>query len=211
MIKLMIVDDHAMFRDGLRNQFQSCADIKLVGEADSAATLLPQLDRTKPSVIILDIKLPDGSGTALIPKIKAALPRCKIVILTMYDHPRYAVHALEQGADGFVLKGASFEELMAAVLGVAAGKIFISREMAGKLAVNTRNGNRGTTPLDTLSKREFEVLTHLGRGISVKDTADILKLSVKTISTYKQRLMLKLNLHSQVEFIRFAIDSGLEE
>ncbi|MDD5676357.1 MAG: response regulator transcription factor [Kiritimatiellae bacterium] len=210
MIKLMIVDDHAMFRDGLRSQIQTCDDIKLIGEADSAAQMLAQLATLRPDVIILDIKLPDGSGTSLIPIIKAKHTYCRVIILTMYDHVRYAAHALDQGADGFVLKGAPFEELKAAVLSVAAGKIFISQEMAGKLVVHTLHGKHGNTPLDTLSKREFEVLTHLGRGMSVKKTADVLKLSVKTISTYKQRLMQKLNLHNQAEFMRFAIDSELE-
>lgn len=210
MIKVMIVDDHTMFREGLCQQFNACADIKLVGEADSAATLLPQLARAMPDVIILDIKLPDGNGTSLIAKINAALPRCKIVILTMYDHVRYALHALEQGANGFVLKGAPFEELIAAVRDTAAGKQFVCRETSRKLAIQVQNGNHNFTPLDILSKREFEVLTHLGRGFSAKEIANILKLSAKTISTYKQRLMLKLKLNSQAELIRFAIDIGLE-
>ncbi len=211
MIKTMIVDDHTLLRDCLRSQIQQCQDIELVGEAGSAAQLLTQLATARPDVIILDIKLPDGSGTELIPKIKAVRPGCRIVILTMYDHPRYALHAMEQGADGFVVKGASFEELQNAIRSVAAGKPFVSQEMADKLAGHIRHGGQNDSRLDSLSKREFEVLTHLGRGLSLKETSAALKLSIKTVSTYKRRLMLKLQLDTHFELIQFAIESGLQK
>ncbi len=211
MIKIMITDDHTMLRDCLRGQIQKCKDIELIGEAGSAAELLSKLATACPDVIILDIKLPDGSGTELIPKIKAARPRCKIVILTMYDYPRYALHAMEQGADGFVVKGAPFEELQDAIRSVAEGKPFVSREMAGKLAGHIRHGVQNNSRLDSLSKREFEVMTHLGRGLSMKETSTALKLSVKTVSTYKRRLMLKLHLDNQFEFVQFAIECGLQQ
>ncbi len=211
MIRLMIVDDHTMFRDGLRSQFKAVPDVDVAGEADSAAALMAGLAGVRPDVVLLDIKLPDASGTSLIERIRAIRPRCRILVLTMFDHVRYAIHAMEQGADGFLLKGATFEELLSAIRQVHTGKPYLSREVAAKLALRMREGKPGTSLLDQISKREFEVLTHLGRGLSAKETALALALSEKTVSTYKARLMHKLSLSSRADIIRYAMENGLLE
>ncbi len=211
MIKLMIVDDHAMFREGLRRQFERCQDIQIVAEAGGIEQMKTLLETAQPDVIILDIKLPDGSGTSQISHIKKILPKCRVIILTMYDNVRYAIHAFEQGGDGFVVKGSPFKELLAAVLNVIAGKRFVSQATGNHLASHIHAANRKPSRLDSLSKREFEVLTHLSQGLHSKEIAAKLDLSEKTVSTYKARLMQKLNLANLSDLIRFAIDNGVSD
>lgn len=211
MIKLMIVDDHAMFREGLRQQFTQCLDIQIAAEAGSIEQMKVLLEKSRPDVIILDIKLPDGSGTSQIPNIKQTLPNCRVVILTMYDNVRYAIHAFEQGADGFVVKGSSFNELLAAVRNVISGKRFVSQSTGNSLAGQIHPDGRHPSRLDSLSKREFEVLTHLSQGLHSNEIAAKLELSEKTVSTYKVRLMQKLNLTNLTDLIRFTIDNGVSD
>ena len=210
MIKLMLVDDHVMLREGLRSKFESCQDIQIVGEASSAGELLEKLPTVKPTAIILDMKLPDANGVTLIRQIKAVVPSCKIIVLTMYDHVRYAVHALESGADGFVVKGAPYEELMQAVRTVSSNNTYVSSAMASKLAGHLKRGKRKGS-LESLSQREFEVLILLGNGLSVKEIAYQLGVSEKSVTTYRARVMEKLQMANKTDLIRYAIESGLIE
>jgi two-component system invasion response regulator UvrY len=210
MIKLMLVDDHERLRQGLRSKFEACPDIRVAGEAGSAHDLLLHIKTIRPDVMLLDIKLPDGNGISLLSKIKSMLPSCKIVILTMYDHVRYALHALENGAEGYVVKGSAFEELAQAVRDVQQGKTYISSVMAPKLADRLRR-KRPESSLDSLSTREFEVFTLLSSGLSVKSAAQQMSLSEKTVTTYLTRIKEKLNLSSKVDLVRIALESGLLE
>lgn len=210
MITLMLADDHAMLREGLRSKFASSPDIEVVGEAASAKELMTEITTLKPSVMILDIKLPDANGMTLIRQIKTALPKCRIIVLTMYDHVRYAVHALESGADGFVVKGAPFEELLQAIHTVSSGNTFVSSTMAAKLAGHLKRGKRKGS-LESLSQREFEVLILLGNGLAVKEIALQLGISEKSVTTYRARVMEKLQMANKTDLIRYAIESGLIE
>jgi DNA-binding NarL/FixJ family response regulator len=210
MIRLMLADDHAMLREGLRSKLANSPDIEIVGEAGCAKELTASIASLKPSVIILDLKLPDANGVTLIRQIKSALPHCKIVVLTMYDHVRYAVHALESGADGFVVKGAPFEELLQAIHAVMSGNTFVSSSMASKLAGHLKRGKRKGS-LESLSQREFEVLILLGNGLSVKEIAYQLGVSEKSVTTYRARVMDKLQMANKTDLIRYAIESGLIE
>jgi len=210
MIRLMLVDDHEMLREGLRSKFASCPDIDLVGEAGTAAELEQKFDKAKPNVLILDMKLPDANGVTLLQRIKNKYPHCKIVILTMYDHVRYAVHSIEGGADGFVVKGAPFEELLQAVRTVAKNGTFVSPLMAAKLVGHLKKGKHKGS-LESLSEREFQVLILLGNGLAVKEIAYQLGVSEKSVSTYRSRLTEKLELAHKADLIRFAIEAGLVE
>ncbi len=211
MIKLMLADDHAMLREGLRSKFAGHPDMEVVGEAASAKELLTKIATLKPTVMILDMKLPDANGVTLIRQINNALPSCKIVVLTMYDHVRYAVHALESGADGFVVKGAPFEELLQAIRTVAGGNTFVSSAMATKLAGHLKRDGKRKGSLESLSQREFEVLILLGNGLSVKEIAYQLGVSEKSVTTYRARVMEKLQMANKTDLIRYAIESGLIE
>ena len=210
MIKLMLVDDHVMLREGLRSKIEGSPDVQIVGEASNGKELMDKLGALKPNVIILDMKLPDANGVTLIRQIKSELPNCKIVVLTMYDHVRYAVHALESGADGFVVKGAPYEELMQAVRTVSSNNTYVSSAMASKLAGHLKRGKRKGS-LESLSQREFEVLILLGNGLSVKEIAYQLGVSEKSVTTYRARVMEKLQMANKTDLIRYAIESGLIE
>ncbi len=210
MIKVMLTDDHAMLREGLRSKFEACPDIELIGEAGNAAELMAQLKNARPNVVVLDMKLPDANGITLMRQIKLLRPLCKVVILTMYDHVRYVLHALESGADGFVVKGAPFEELLKAVRAVSNNETFISSAMASKVASHLRRGKK-TGALEQLSQREFEVLILLGSGLSIKEISFQLGVSEKTVTTYRARVMEKLQLANKADIIRYALEAGLIE
>jgi len=151
MIKLMIADDHAMLRDGLRDKFRDEEGIEVTGEAGTGEELLRKLQPLQPNVIILDLKLPDTNGVTLIRQVKDALPACKVVVLTMYDHTRYATHAMESGADAFVVKGAPFEELLEAVRAVADNRTYISTTMAVRIG-KLLKGRKKKGSLEALSE-----------------------------------------------------------
>ncbi len=210
MIKLMIADDHVMLRDGLRDKFCDEEGIEVTGEAGTGEELLRKLQPLQPNVIILDLKLPDTNGVTLIRQVKDALPACKVVVLTMYDHTRYATHAMESGADAFVVKGAPFEELLEAVRAVADNRTYISTTMAVRIG-KLLKGRKKKGSLEALSEREFQVMILLGSGMSVKEIAYQLNLSEKSITTYRARVMEKLELSSRADLIRYVLEAGLIE
>ena len=207
MIQLMLVDDHAMLLEGLARQFGDRKDIQVVGRASTGQQALQRATELQPDVMTLDVSLPDINGINLVTHLKARLPQLRILVLTMYDHERYAASALEAGADGFLAKGAPFEELERAVREVAAGRRYLSDALSEKLKARWAGAGRG--PLSRLSEREFAVLTALSRGKSLKEVADELGISDKTVSTYRARLMKKLDLKSGSDLVRFALEHGL--
>ena len=208
MIDVLLADDHVMLREGICARFESSRDIRIAGEAGSVAEILKLLRAAKFHVILLDIKLEDGSGINIIRKIRKLQPKIRIIVLTMYDHPQYAIHALKKGAHGYVVKGAPVEELIEAIHAVLEGKRFISPAMAVKLEGLMKEGPRKAA-LDSLSHREFEVLTRLASGLSVKEVAKHIGVSQKSVTTYRTRLMDKLNLANNAEIVRYALDTLL--
>lgn len=210
MIRLLLADDHVMLREGLRSKFAEYPDIAVIAEAGHAGQLLGLLPTHRPDVVILDLKLPDTNGLALLKRIKDMVPGSRVVVLTMYDHVRYAQQSIDRGADGFVVKGAPFEELVQAVRDAAQGRRFVCSHTAAKLAGRRRMG-RARTLLETLSPREFEVFTMFSGGTTVKATAQQLGISEKSVTTYRTRLKNKLHLSTNAALIRFAIESGLLE
>lgn len=210
MIRLMLADDHQMLREGLRSQFGTSTDIRVVGEAGTAADLLARAPALKPDVLLLDHKLPDGTGISLLRPLRALLPRCKVIILTMYDHARYAMQAIKSGAAGYVIKGSPFEELLKAVRTVHGNEPYICAAILPKVVHQLR----GETPTDSvsgLSHREFEVLVMIGQGLGIKEIAQQLNINHKTITTYRARILKKLHLSRNADLIRFALDNGLVE
>ncbi len=207
MIQLMLVDDHAMLLEGLARQFSDRKDIQVVGRASNGQQALQRATELQPDVMTLDVSLPDINGINLVTHLKERLPKLRILVLTMYDHERYAASALEAGADGFLAKGAPFEELERAVREVAAGRRYLSSALSEKL--KARWAGSGAGPLSRLSEREFAVLTALSRGKPLKEVADELGISDKTVSTYRARLMKKLDLKSGSDLVRFALEHGL--
>ncbi|MFH0908529.1 MAG: response regulator transcription factor [bacterium] len=208
MIDVLLADDHVMLREGICARFESSPDIRIAAEAGSTRDILKFLRAAKFHVILLDIKLADGSGMSIIRKIRRLQPKLRIIMLTMYDHPQYAIQALKKGAHGYVVKGAPVEELMSAIRAVVEGRRFISPVMADKLEGVMKEGCRKGA-LGSLSHREFEVLTHIASGLSVKEVAKQIGVSQKTVTTYRTRLMEKLNLANNAEIVRYALDALL--
>lgn len=207
MIKLMLVDDHAMLLEGLARQFEDLKDFQVVGRATNGRDALHLAETAQPDVMTLDVNLPDMSGLSLIPRLKALAQPPRVLVLTMYDHERYAASALEAGADGFLAKGAPFDELQRAVRELAAGGTYVPVGLAVKL--KSRTGTAVAHPLASLSEREFAVLAALSRGKQLKQVADELGISDKSVSTYRARLMKKLGLSSGSELVRFALEHGV--
>jgi DNA-binding NarL/FixJ family response regulator len=207
MIHLMLVDDHAILRHGLKRSLQDCDDIRVVGETTTGENLLKSVTACRPQVVVLDIDLADASRHTLIGQIKKSVPDCGVVVLTMYSHVRYALDSLRNGADGFVLKSSSFGELLEAIRTVARGKTYVCSEQSSELIGWIKSPKKSA--LENLSKREFEVLTRVGKGLSLRAAGAQMGLSDKTVSTYQTRLMEKLNLSNKTDLVKFALQSGL--
>lgn len=210
MIRLLIADDHALLRESLREKLSQCADIQVVGEAASLQAVAKKMESDCPDVLLLDVKLSDGNALSILSDLRARWPRCKVVILTMYDHIRYVQHAMDLGAHGFVVKGDSFSDLLRAVRMVAKGQTYLSASLRGRWET-ARRGRKKFGSLEALSAREFQVLVMIGSGLSCKEIAAQLNLSEKSITTYRARIMKKLSLSNKAELIRLALESGLAE
>lgn len=206
MINLLLVDDHAMLLEGLARQFGDRKGLKVIGRVGSGKEVLNFLKQQTPDVITLDVSLPDISGINLIPQIKKACPGARILVLTMYDHERYAASAMDAGAEGFLAKGAPFEELDRAVREIHSGHTYLSPDLAKVLQ---KKKVEKTESSSQLSEREFVVFTALCQGRTLKDVADELGISDKTVSTYRSRLMKKIGVTTDSELIRYAMEKGL--
>ena len=207
-IRVLIVDDHPVVRDGLRRVLEAEADIEVVGEAGDAQHALFETRAQKPDLILMDVVMPGKSGMELIKQVRAEKPRLRILVLSMHEEQQYAVRAIKAGAAGYLTKESASSQLVSAIRKIAAGGAFISTAVAEQLALGAMPQADG--PLhNALSDREFQVFRLLAEGKSVSDIAGQLTLSVKTISTHKARLMQKMNLGSTTDLIRYAISNRL--
>lgn len=210
MIRLVIADDHAIVREGLRRIVSSEPDMQVVGEAGDGAEVMQRVRAEAFEVLVLDLSMPGRSGMELIRLVHAEHPRLRILVLSMHQELQYAVRAIKAGACGYLTKDSAAGQLAQAIRKVASGGAFISAEVAEQLALGAMPGNQGL-PHEALSDREFEVLRLLAAGISVSDIALRLHLSVKTVSTHKAHLMQKMGLQNASELFRYAIKHGLAE
>ena len=208
MIRILIADDHAIVREGLKQLLSACADFKIVGEAANGNEVLARLRDLELEVLLLDMSMPGRSGNELIHQVKTEYPKLRILVLTMHQEKQYAVRAIKAGASGYLTKESAPELLVAAIRKVASGGAFITAAVAEQLALDAMpNSNRAAH--HALSDRELQVLRLLLAGSSVTEIAEQLNLSVKTISTHKARMMQKLNITSQADLIRYAISHNL--
>lgn len=208
MIRIIIADDHAIVRAGLKQMFAIMPEMEVVAEADDGDSVLETLRRTRSDVLLLDLNMPGVSGPELIARIKSHWPSQPILVLSMHDTAQIASRALKAGADGYVTKDSEPQVLLDAIRRVAAGGRFISSEVAQKMALlATTSGD--VLPHNTLSVREFDVFKCLIKGLAVNDIADQLAISNKTVSTHKARLLEKMNMTSIAELTRYAVDNQL--
>lgn len=202
-IRILLVDDHPMVREGLAVRLSSVPRFEVVGEAGGRAEALEQLARTAPDVVLMDVGLKDGNGIALGAEMLAARPAIKLLMFSMYDNPEYVQRALTAGARGYVLKDAPAAEVVSAIDAVAAGGTFLSAAVSGRLF-------RGQAPKPVLTPRESEILGLLGQGASSKQIARELDLSVRTVEAHRQSIKRKLDLDGQAELIRYAVEHARE-
>jgi two-component system, NarL family, response regulator NreC len=208
---ILIVDDHAMVRKGLRMTLEAQRDLKVVGEAGTLQEAIEVATRVMPQIITLDLAMPGPSGIASLERLRAAAPAARIIVVTMYDDPAYVRSAVAMGAVGYVNKSAADTELIAAVRAVAAGRVFIDAGNAGTLEsmLSAKLPQAGAAPIDQLSEREREVLRQVARGYTNQQIAEEIGLSVKTVESYRARLMKKLGLRERSDLVRLAIEMGV--
>ena len=204
MIRIVIADDHTIVREGLKQVLLAAADLSVVGEAKNGNEVLQRLRDTEFEVLLLDMSMPGKSGTELIRQVHAEKPKLRILILSMHEEEQYAVRAIKSGASGYLTKESASAQLVSAIRKVAGGGAFISASVAEQLALGAMPQSEGPAH-STLSDREFQVLRMLVSGRSVSEIAEDLHLSVKTVSTHKARMMLKMNISTQADLIRYAI------
>ncbi len=208
MIRVMMLDDHAMFREGVKRVLAETADIRVTHEAGSVEAFRAALKPDTFDVVLLDLKLADGNGLGLIHEVKEVAKDVGIIVLSAMDHVRYVMHALHEGADGYVVKGEECSELEGAVRAVASGEKYICASVSPRVVECLSDTSDGDG-LDRLSKREFRVLVLSAAGLSLKEIGQDLGINDKTVSTYRTRMMAKLKLDSTADLVRYAIEHGL--
>jgi len=210
MIRVLIADDHAVVRRGVRQILEETSDIEVTGEAASASELWPKVREGRFDAVVLDVNLPGRSGLELLGDLKRERPELPVLILTVHSEDQYAVRALKAGASGFLTKESAPEKLVDAIRKIAEGRRFITPEVAEKLASSVARGDGGP-PHEALSDREFQILKMIASGKTVSQIGRELALSVKTISTHRTRILKKMNLKTNAELTHYAIRNGLVE
>lgn len=208
MIRVLIVDDHAIVRRGLRDLLSDEFPGAAFGESSDARQALERLGKQKWDIVLLDIGLPGKSGLDLLKELRAKWPRLPVLVLSIHPEDQFAVRVLKAGAGGYMTKESAPEELVRAVRKILAGGRYVSSTLAERLALHvTKDFTR--TPHETLSDREYEIMCAIGSGKTVTEIAGELSLSVKTVSTYRTRILEKLGLKNSAQITRYAIRNGL--
>lgn len=208
MIRVLLVDDHAMFREGLKQILAKHADMSVGGEAGNGEEAIGKIRESDFDVILLDISLPGQGGLDVLNQIKAENPDQIVLILSMHPEDQYAVRMLRAGASGYITKEGAADDLVSALRRVASGGKYVSPNLAERLASDlTEHGVK--SPHQLLSNREFQVMSALALGKTLKEIADALMLSEKTITTYRGRILKKLGLRNNVELAHYAFQNKL--
>ena len=206
-ISVVLADDHAMVRESLARVLQDSGAVIVKGQACDGLDLLRVVDAESPDCVVLDYSMPNLDAPHAIERLVAKHPQLKILVLTVHENVHYAVRVLEAGAHGYMIKSAAVDELVDAIGTVSQGGIYISPKVSPEVLAQLRRPKRERLGLEALSQREFDVLRILGTGVSLQECAKQMKVSTSTVSTYRSRILEKLNLASTAELIRFAIEN----
>jgi two-component system, NarL family, invasion response regulator UvrY len=211
MIRVLVADDHAIVREGLKQILAKSGDLAVAGEAADGNVLLKMVREQEWDVVVTDMSMPGRGGIELIKLVKEARPRLPVLVLSMYGEEQFAVRAIRAGASGYLNKESASDQLVTAIRKIAAGGVHVSPAVAEALVQNVRGGagNKTARPHEQLSDREFQVLRLIAGGQSVTEIAEALNLSPKTVSTHKARLLEKMHMSNQAELIRYALDHKL--
>ena len=210
MIRVLLADDHAIVRAGLKELLSDTEDIEVAGEAMNGQEVMAQVRAQDFDVAVLDMSMPGRGGIELIKQLKAERPKVRVLVLSMHSEKQYAVRAVKAGASGYLTKDSAAEQLVAAIRRIAAGGAYVTPETAERLVLESGAAADGP-PHRLLSDREFQVFQLIASGRSITAIAQQLSLSVKTVSTNKTRLMEKMGLANQAELIRYAIENNIIE
>ncbi|MGB9438559.1 MAG: response regulator transcription factor [Desulfobacterales bacterium] len=211
MIKVLLADDHSIVRAGLRRIVEESGDMEVIAEAADGREAIQQAHKQLPDVAVIDISMPALDGLEVISQLRNYYPKLPILILTMHEEGQYVVRAIEAGAMGYITKQSAPEQLVMAIRKVHSGSRFVTDEAAEALALRVAKGAHGQSPLDSLSMRELQVLRRLAMGHTNREIANAYSISIKTVDTYRSRLLKKLNLRNNAELSRFAILNRLIE
>jgi two-component system invasion response regulator UvrY len=211
LIKVLLADDHSIVRAGLRRLVDESQDMEVIGEAANGKDAIQKVHEKMPDVAVIDISMPGMDGLEVISQLHDYYPKLPVIILTMYEEEQYVVRAIEAGAMGYLTKRSAPEQLLKAIRKVHAGCRYLTAEAAELLALRVARGADTRSPLDALSMRELQVLRRLAMGHTNREIAESYHISVKTVDTYRSRLLKKLNLRNNAELSRFAIKNRLIE
>jgi two-component system invasion response regulator UvrY len=209
-MKVLIADDHKMFREGLKQILLSDPDIAVVEEAGNGQEVLNLVFKKKFDVIILDISMPGRNGLEILQELKVEKPEIQVLMLSMYNEEQFAVQAIKAGASGYLTKNGAAREVVAAIRKIVSGGMYISAAVALELASELK-GDREKTPHSKLSPREYQVMCLIASGKSNAEIANELSVSPSAVSTHRNRILTKMNLKTNADIIRYAIKQGLVE
>ncbi len=205
--RVVLADDHSLFRQGLKAVLEGMDEFKVVGEAGDGLELIDLLNQVKPNLVVLDISMPNLRGIETIPEIKKNYPEVKILVVTMHNDKEYLYQAISQGADGYFLKKDAGTELFSAIEKIRKGKVYVSPSLSGDLT-DYWEGIREGVKKSILTNREREVLSLIAGGKSNKEIADMLYISVHTVERHRANLMEKLNFKKTADLVKYAIEKG---
>jgi len=211
MIKVLLADDHSIVRAGLRRIIEESGDMEVMAEASDGREAIEQIHQELPDVAVIDISMPGLDGLEVVSQLGVHYPQLPILILTMHEEGQYVVRAIEAGAMGYITKQSAPEQLVKAIRKVHGGSRYVTDEAAEALALRIAKGAQGQSALDSLSMRELQVLRRLAMGHTNREIARAYHISIKTVDTYRSRLLKKLNLRNNAELSRFAIQNRLIE
>ncbi|MGN6232712.1 MAG: response regulator [Trinickia sp.] len=210
MTKVLLADDHTLVRDGLRHILEGTSGFEVVGEAYDGPTTISLVRSTPADVLVLDLSMPGRNGIELVKQIKDELPALRVLVLTMHAEQQYAVRAFKAGASGYLTKESASKELVSALTKISAGGVYVSLSMAERLA-QSLNEPTDMLPHQRLSDREFDVFRRIAAGQTISEIAHELCVSAKTVSTYKTRILEKMQMQHEAALVRYAIQHKLFE
>ena len=211
MIKVLLADDHSIVRAGLRRIVEESGEMNVVAEAADGREAIQLVEKAAPDIAVIDISMPGMDGLEVIGQLQTLHPKLPILVLTMHEEGQYVVRAIQAGAMGYLTKQSAPEQLVKAINKIYNGQRYITDEAAELLALRVAKGSNGKSPLDSLSMRELQVLRRLAMGHTNREIANAYHISIKTVDTYRARLLKKLGLRNNAELSRFAIQNRLIE
>ncbi|MEJ2154054.1 MAG: response regulator transcription factor [Desulfobacteraceae bacterium] len=211
MINVLLADDHSIVLAGLRRLVEESDDMEVVAEAADGREAIQKIRQLQPDVAVIDLSMPEVDGLEVINQIRPEFPDMPIIVLTMHAENPYVVRAIEAGAMGYITKQSAPEHLVKAILKVHGGSRYLTEDAAESLVLRVARGGDHQSPLESLSTRELQVLRRLALGHTNREIASTYNISIKTVDTYRFRLLKKLNLRNNAELSRFAIQNGLIE